>query len=287
MLKIENLSYTYPKQRQATIDGLSLEVNEGGVYGLLGPNGAGKSTLLYLICGLLTPQTGSVTLHGLNTRRRLPSTLADIFIVPEEFELPAVKLSTYVKETSRFYPRFSHETMQRNLQMFELEGNPSLGALSMGQKKKVYMSFALACNTPLMLMDEPTNGLDIPGKAAFRRFIAANMTDERSVIISTHQVADINRLLDHVIILDAHRVMLNASTQDIMDRLAFLSTDDSSVIEQAYYAVPSLKGAQVVLPAGDVQTEIDLETLFGFATTQPEKLASVFSSPLTASNDEQ
>lgn len=278
MLEINNLSFTYPKQKSPTINGLSFSVSEGGVYGLLGPNGAGKSTLLYLISGLLTPQRGEVKLNGVNTRLRRPSTLADIFIVPEEFSLPATKLSTYIRHTSCFYPRFSHEDMKRHLEMFELDGDLNLGALSMGQKKKVYMSFALACNTPLLLMDEPTNGLDIPGKVTFRRFIASNMTDERSVIISTHQVADINRLLDHVIILDNRNVLMNASTEDITSRLAFLTTDNPALISSALYAQPTLGGTAIVVPADGNETEINLETLFTLATEQPALIKALFTS---------
>lgn len=279
MLKINHLTFTYPRQKSPTIDDLSLSVSEGGVYGLLGPNGAGKSTLLYLVCGLLTPRSGEVTLNGVNTRLRRPSTLADIFLVPEEFSLPAVKLSSFVAHTSAFYPNFSNDDMKRHLATFELEGDPDLGALSMGQKKKVYMSFALACNTPLLLMDEPTNGLDIPGKVAFRRFIASNMTDERSVIISTHQVADINRLLDHVIILDNHSVLLNASTADITSRLSFATTDDPALIASALYAQPALGGTSVILRSeGGDETEINLETLFSLATGHPEAINSLFTS---------
>lgn len=279
MLEINNLTFTYPKQKNPTIDGLSFAVNEGGVYGLLGPNGAGKSTLLYLISGLLTPRSGNVMLNGVDTRLRRPSTLSDIFLVPEEFSLPQVSLSTFVKHTSSFYPNFSFEDMSRHLQMFGIDGDPNLGALSMGQKKKVYMSFALACNTPLLLMDEPTNGLDIPGKVTFRQFIATNMTEDRSMIISTHQVADINRLLDHIIILDNHNVLLNASTQDITSRLAFLTTDNPAVVAKSLYSQPSLGGTAIIIEAGDGQeTEINLETLFSLATERPEVISYLFTS---------
>jgi len=284
MLQINNLTFTYPKQKAPTINGLTLAVNEGGVYGLLGPNGAGKSTLLYLISGLLTPKAGNVIFNGTDTRLRKPSTLADIFLVPEEFMLPAVNLSEYVKHTSCFYPNFSTEDMNRHLEMFEIEGDPNLGALSMGQKKKVYMSFALACNTPLLLMDEPTNGLDIPGKATFRRFIASNMTDERSVIISTHQVADINLLLDHVLILNNSRVLLNASTSDITSKLAFTTTENPDVIARSLFSQPSLGGTAVILPAAEGQeTEINLETLFQLATEKTETIKGLF----TTNNSQQ
>ncbi len=277
MLQINNLTFTYPRQKEPTINGLTFAVNEGGVYGLLGPNGAGKSTLLYLISGLLTPKSGNVIFNGTDTRLRRPTTLAGIFLVPEEFMLPSVRLSEYVKRTSCFYPNFSTEDMNRHLRMFEIEGDPNLGALSMGQKKKVYMSFALACNTPLLLMDEPTNGLDIPGKATFRRFIASNMTDDRSVIISTHQVADINLLLDHVLILNDSRMLLNASTSDITSKLAFTMTENPGIIANSLFSQPSLGGTAVILPATEGQeTEINLETLFQLATENPETIKELF-----------
>ncbi len=178
MLEIDNITFNYPRQRENVLEDFSLRLSPGGIYGLLGRNGAGKSTLLYIICGLLFPQKGRVIYSGAETRRRLPDTLADIFIVPEEFTLPAVSLNQYIKINSSFYPKFSLDDMHRHLSTFDIATDINLGALSMGQKKKVYMSFALACNTSLLLMDEPTNGLDIPGKSAFRRFICSSLRED-------------------------------------------------------------------------------------------------------------
>ena len=136
--------------------------------------------------------------HDVNVRLRQPVTLRDMFLVPEEFDLPPISLLSYVELNSPFYPRFSKEDMVKYLHYFEMDQDVNLGALSMGQKKKVFMSFALATNTSLLIMDEPTNGLDIPGKSQFRKFIASGMTDDKTIIISTHQVRDIDRILDHV-----------------------------------------------------------------------------------------
>ena len=149
----------------------SFSLEKGRVYGLLGKNGVGKSTLLYLMCGLLTPKHGRVMYHGVDTRRRLPETLRDVFLVPEEFDLPAVSLVQFVELNSPFYPNFSKEDMMTYLHLFEMDWNIHLGGLSMGQKKKVFMSFALATHTSLLLMDEPTNGLDIMAKSQFRKFV--------------------------------------------------------------------------------------------------------------------
>lgn len=279
MITIDNLTFTYPGRHNPTIGNLSLQLPEGSVYGLLGRNGVGKSTLLYLIAGLLTPNTGHIEFDGIDTRRRLPSTTASIFIVPEELTLPEISLRDYVAINAPFYPNFSHDDLHRHLETFEIDPRMryKLTNLSMGQRKKVFMSFALACNTPLVLMDEPTNGLDIPGKMAFRRFIASSVNENRTIIISTHQVRDIETLLDNVLIIDTERVLLNASTAEIGRRLAFVHTSDAEVAARALYAQPSVGGISAVLPNdGSFDTEINLECLFELASTRPDELAEIF-----------
>lgn len=277
MLKIEDLSFTYPKNRLKVFDTINLELPSGGIYGLLGPNGAGKSTLLYLICGLLTPCRGKVLYNNIDTRLREPQTLSQIFIVPEEFELPSVRLSQYLKMLMPFYPNFSVEDLHRNLEMFGFERNLHLGALSLGQKKKAFMCVALAANTPLLLMDEPTNGLDIPSKANFRGFIAGNMTEERTVIISTHQVADISQLIDHVLIMNQHEILLNQSIVSIQDHLAFGITNNPEEAMMALFAQPTIMGTNIVTFNPDhVETMVNLETLYMFVTNNPQMTKSIF-----------
>ena len=277
MLKVKNLTFCYPHKTIPVFEGLDMDIRAGGVYGLLGKNGAGKSTLLYLMAGLLTPRSGEVDLFGVNTRLRRPQTMRDIFIVPEEFDLPPVTLNKYLRLNSQFYPNFSMEDMRRHLQTFDLDTDMHLERLSMGQKKKVYMSFALACNTPLLLMDEPTNGLDIPGKASFRSFIASAMNDERAVVVSTHQVRDIELLLDHVVIIDGSTVVLDATMADVTRRLAFKIARDPQEVATALYAQPSVQGMQIVTEnAGGDETEADLEMLFSLAMSHPEALRKIF-----------
>lgn len=277
MLKVDNLTFSYGRSAWPVIRDLSLEVKPGRVYGLLGKNGVGKSTLLYLIAGLLTPQKGVVLMDGVNTRRRLPATLADIFIMPEEVLLPAMKLSEYVRHNAPFYPNFSHDDLTRHLGTFDIDGDVNLGELSMGQKKKVYMSFALACNTRLVLMDEPTNGLDIPGKEAFRSFVAGGMSDDRTIVISTHQIHDIDRLLDHVVIMDDSKVVFNRGMDEISERLKFVITDSAEVIRNAFISKPSIGGVAVVTANDDgMETDVDMEMLFNLATSNPGLLEYVF-----------
>lgn len=257
----------------------SFSLEKGRVYGLLGKNGVGKSTLLYLMCGLLTPKHGRVMYHGVDMRRRLPETLRDVFLVPEEFDLPAVSLVQFVELNSPFYPNFSKEDMMTYLHLFEMDWNIHLGGLSMGQKKKVFMSFALATHTSLLLMDEPTNGLDIMAKSQFRKFIASGMSDERTIVISTHQVRDIDNVLDHVVIMNNSRVLLDESIVRVTERLAFVESDSPALAEEALYKLPSVQGNSLLLPNREgVETKLNLELLFGAVLADPEKIKALFHS---------
>ena len=255
----------------------SLSLEKGRVYGLLGKNGAGKSTLLYLMSGLLTPKHGKVMYHDTDVRRRLPITLQDMFLVPEEFELPPISLISYIELNGNFYPRFSKEDMVKYLHFFEMDLDTDLGALSMGQKKKVFMSFALATNTSLLLMDEPTNGLDIPGKSQFRKFIASGMSDDKTIVISTHQVRDIDKVLDHVLIMDNSHVLLDQSITSICDKLLFVESDDRELVKTALYTLPSVQGNLLLLPnTENEESEINLELLFGATLAMPDKIVEMF-----------
>lgn len=277
MVKIEDLSYTYRKSKKSVLHDFSLTLEGGKIYGLLGKNGAGKSTLLYLISGLLTPERGKVLVQGKDVRRRLPETLADMFLVPEEFDLPKVKLSDYVAMYSPFYPKYREEDMKRSLNVFGIDDDVNLGALSMGQKKKVFMSFALATNTSLLIMDEPTNGLDIPGKSQFRKFMASCMNEDRVVVISTHQVKDIDKIIDHVLILDDSRVLLNAGVEQITEKLLFVESADAGLVSGAVYAQSSLVGNSLILENKDGKdSEINLETLFNAVLMHRDRFALMF-----------
>lgn len=209
MIRFENVSFCYNRGHQVLHD-FSLELSGGGVYGLLGKNGTGKSTMLYLMMGLLHPQRGRVTVDDTDTSLRDPGLLADMFIVPEEYDLPHVSLQRYVDAIAPLYPRFSHELLAHCLSDFEMDGDIHLGSLSMGQKKKVYMSIALASGTRYLFMDEPTNGLDILSKSQFRKVVISGMSLEKTILISTHQVHDVERLIDHVAIISNEGVLLNA-----------------------------------------------------------------------------
>ena len=267
MIDVNNISFKYAGEKDLVFDDFSLRLEENNIYGLLGKNGTGKSTLLYLISGLLRPKKGHVVFDGIETKLRRPETLSEIFIVPEEFDLPMMSLEQYVKINEPFYPRFSREVLENCLKDFELTTDLKLNALSMGQKKKVFMSFALAAGTKLLLMDEPTNGLDIPSKSQFRKVVAQYMTEDRTLIISTHQVHDVESLLDHILILSQQKLLLDASVADIQEKYTFEYRTPAEM-DDALYAEPSLQGNAVIAPrkADSPETQINLELLFNAVT---------------------
>lgn len=269
MIEIKNLSFAYPGSKRRVFDDFSLTLDQGRIYGLLGKNGEGKSTLLYLICGLLRARRGSISVDGSNAKDHKPELLSEVFIVPEEYNLPNMSMRRFVEVNKAFYPRFSEDVLNKCLCEFGLPAEPNLKALSMGQKKKVYMSFALASGTRYLLMDEPTNGLDIPSKSLFRKVVASNMTDDRTIVISTHQVHDVEQLLDHIIILDNSVVRLNKSVAEVTDRYRFELRQPSEMDDSVVYAEPSLQGNAVIArrQPEENETSINLELLFNAVTS--------------------
>jgi ABC-2 type transport system ATP-binding protein len=277
MLEVKNLSFSYGRRKAMVLEDFSLTLQKGSVFGLLGKNGTGKSTLLYLMSGLLRPQEGQVLYKGTDVVKRYPETLQDMFLVPEEVVLPNVKLKHYVKLNAPFYPKFSGEVLKACLSEFGMGEDLELGALSMGQKKKVFISFAIATNVTLLLMDEPTNGLDIPSKSQFRKMIATNMSDDKAVIISTHQVRDIDSLLDHVVIIDEKQLLLNESVANICDTLYFAEQCMNEPTDEALYVQPSVQGNHVVLPnTYHEDSNVNLEVLFNAILTEREKMQQMF-----------
>ena len=263
MIEINNLHFTYKGTTKEILSGINLELKEGQICGLLGKNGEGKTTLLYLICGMLRATDGDITVMGMNSQEKRAEMLREVFIVPEEFQLPDMSLKAYLNMNRSFYPNFSDEVFFDCLKEFELPSDVKLKRLSMGQKKKVYMSVALASNTRLLLMDEPTNGLDIPSKKVFRQVVARHMSDERTIVISTHQVHDISSLVDHIVILNDRNIVGDCSVSDITDKFTFEIRRSDENKDDVVYSEASLQGDAVIAHRGDrPETAIDLELLF-------------------------
>jgi len=277
MIDVNKVSFSYGRKKSKVLDGFSMQLAEGSVYGLLGKNGTGKSTLLYLMAGLLRPQSGQVLYKGAEVTKRYPNILQDMFLVPEEFALPNVSLKQYVKLNAPFYPNFSDELLRNCLRDFDMNEDIHLGELSMGQKKKAFMCFALATNTSLLMMDEPSNGLDIPSKSQFRKVIASGMSDDKAVIISTHQVRDIDSLLDHVLIMDGSELLLNESVANICEKLYFAEQGMNEPTDDALYVQASVQGNSVILPnTYGEESKMNLEVLFNAMLAERVKMQSMF-----------
>ena len=266
MIDIKNLSFGYNKKKLLYKD-LNLVFESGNIYGLLGRNGAGKSTLLKNIIGLLFPTTGTISVNGYTPYKRLPSFLETIYFIPEEVYVPALSVNRYIDLFSKFYSGFNSEQFFEYLQRLDVTTEKKLNTLSFGQQKKFIIAFALACNTKVLLLDEPTNGLDIPSKKRFRKLIASVMNGERTILVSTHQIRDLDNLIDHVIIVDNGELLLNASLQEIEEKFCFKILDNEMPGIVILYEEDTLKGKAVVVEnINNEDSKINLEHLFNAVT---------------------
>lgn len=271
MLKINTLQFRYSKKQPPLFENLDCELDPGSIVGLLGKNGAGKTTLLKLMIGLLTPSDGAVRVLDHIPSERKPSLLQDVYFVPEELHHPSVSLLKYVKANAGFYPRFDHALLQRLMEDFKLPEGKKLNELSYGQKKKFLISFALSTKCRLLVLDEPTNGLDIPSKAIFRRVMAGSLDEDQLVIISTHQVRDVENLIDRVLMLDNGRIIMQKSIYDISSKLKFSNATSVEGAEILYHEmVPG--GYKVITPQRDGQSPVDIELLFNAVSNVGEKM---------------
>jgi len=276
MINISNLHFSYKKKK--VFNGLSLGLQAGHIYGLLGKNGTGKSTLLRNIAGLLFPQQGNIEVMGFVPGKRQPAFLQNIFMVAEEFFLPDVTVKKYVKYNAPFYPNFNHQQFQSYLEEFDIPQENTLQNMSYGQKKKVLISFGLACNTAILLMDEPTNGLDIMSKSKFRKLIAGAVTDHNCIVISTHQVKDLESLIDRVTIIDEGHILFDQTIENISRQLQFKISFDYEEVSDALYKEPGLQGNAVVCKNKDGEdTKLDLELLYKAVVTNGDAVTKAFS----------
>jgi ABC-2 type transport system ATP-binding protein len=274
MVRIRNLHFGYSR-RVLQLENLNLDLQRGRIYGLLGKNGAGKSTLLKNIVGLAFPLSGTCEVNGHASARRRPDTLQDLFFLPEEVQMPPVTATQLAATTGGFYPHFSEAAFHDYLCELDVPSHVRLTTLSFGQQKKAMIAFALATNTGLLVLDEPTNGLDIPSKAQFRKLVARALGEERCVIISTHQVRDLDSLIDTVLVLHQRRIVLNETIDQLSEQLSFGTAPGGAPVPEALYAEPSVRGQQVIRPnhAG-AYSKVDLEMLFNAMVGQESAVAT-------------
>lgn len=274
MVNIENLEFSYPKHQ--VFKGIDLKLEEGKIYGLLGQNGVGKTTLLKIISGLLKSNGGKCTVDGWNPFERQPEFLKELFYVPEDFVGPDEAVEVFAKHLGVFYPNFDLDRFFRMMAVFEVNPADKFTKMSYGQAKKSIISVALALRTKLLLMDEPSNGLDIPSKSQLRRVIAQCADDSSTIIISTHQVRDLENLIDPIIILDnIEGVLLNASIEKISQKLYF--SLDSAKDETALYSEPTLGGyMKVNLNSDEKESKVNIEALFNAVLCNKKTMIELF-----------
>ncbi|MBI9093707.1 MAG: ABC transporter ATP-binding protein [Sphaerochaeta sp.] len=276
VILMQDIGFSYGKKPLFTH--LNLEIKRGNIYGLLGKNGSGKTTLLKLICGQLFPDEGFTSALGSDPTVRKPAMLSEIFYLPEEFPLPKMKATEYLKMRSVFYPRFDNLMFLQFCKDFELDMQQNLSEMSLGQKKKLLLAFGLASNTSLLILDEPTNGLDIPSKRQFRQTVASAMTEDRTFIISTHQVRDMENLIDPLIILHDGNIIFNDTVDSITGKYVMgLVTTDPVQDEKVVYKEKVLGGWMVLRERGEQEEEregqpLDLETLFNVVVERSTRM---------------
>lgn len=273
MIEIANLTFGYGNHK--LFDDINLSLKAGHIYGLLGKNGAGKSTLLKSITGLVFPWQGTCTINGFVADKRLPAFLQELFFVPEDIYLPTVTAQQFADSTAHFYPKFNRAEFVKTLSEFDVPLDSILTKMSFGQQKKAMIAFALATNTALLVMDEPTNGLDIPSKSQFRKVIASALTEDRCIIISTHQVRDLDNLIDSVLILHDQKIVVAKSLDEIAEKVNFGITQSTDYI----YGEEGIAGISAIsLNTDGGYSKVDMELLFNAITENNKTLSQILNS---------
>ncbi len=274
MIHTNNLTYGYSRW-QPVLDNICLELLKGHIYGLLGKNGVGKSTLLKLLTGALLGR-GEYTVGGMDPRDRRPEFFQTFRLVHENEVIHNLYIEELAEATAPFYPTFDRSLFRRALDEFEVPADKRLTTMSLGQQKKALISLAVACNTPYLFMDEPTNGMDIPSKSTFRRLIASQTDSERTIVISTHQVDDLENLIDSVIILENNGILLSRTLQEIGTRLTFGVAEPG---DEILYCEPTLRGTwSIMLNTSGIEAPVDTKLLFNAVVKNPARFKEIFSS---------
>ena len=275
MITLKELSFSYSRKKEV-LDRINLEVGSGHICGLLGKNGEGKTTLLNLLSGQIFPDQGSCLVLEEIPSERNARFLQQIFLLPEEISMPEVTAIEYIKMYAPFYPTFRDDICKACVESFEINLSDRLSKMSQGQRKKVAITLALAAHTPQLLMDEPPNRLDLPSTATFRRLVASLRDDKQTLIISTHQVRDLESLIDTVLILDQRQTLLNKTLNEIGEKLYFGPLLPE---EKALYSEPTPQGTIGVTAREDKEeTAVSLELLFNAAITYPKEIQRIMNS---------
>ena len=273
MIKISNLAFSYGDN--VVLKDISMELQEGRIYGLLGENGVGKTTLLTLLSGLKRIQSGTLEIDGQNPHDRQHSFLSNIYYLPDEVPAPRRKALDFARDNGQYWENFNISKFSEIMKIFDTDEEFRMDQMSYGQLKKTFISFALACNTKYLFMDEPTNGLDIPSKAQFRKAVSKYTSDESTLLISTHQARDLEAIIDPIIILDRRDVLLSASLDEIAQKLYF---DYSSELNPTALYSEMVPGGNIqVIPNTDgIESKVNIEALFNAVLQHKKEIKEMF-----------
>ena len=273
MIKIENLGFCYGEN--IVLKNITMTLQEGRIYGLLGENGVGKTTLLTLLCGLKKPMAGSIEIDSMKPFDRKPSLLSEIYYLSDEVAEANMTAAEYAENYGKFWVGFDYNKFMGVMSIMENDPQKKMNQMSFGQLKKTHIAFALACNTKYLFMDEPTNGLDIPSKSQFRKALMKFTREDSTLLISTHQVRDLENVIDPIIILDKQQVLLNASVQEISEKL-FFDYGNEPDPAALYREMTPGGNIQVTVNTEMKESKVNLEALFNTAHQHKELMKSIF-----------
>jgi ABC-2 type transport system ATP-binding protein len=217
VIEIKKLSRRFGSK--LALDNVSLTVPRGGVFGLIGGNGAGKTTLLKHVMGMLKAQTGSVKVLGLDPIAQPVGVLSRMGYLSEERDLPNwMRVRELIRYTQAFYPTWDDRFAEELQEMFELDPNTKIRALSRGQRARAGLLVALAHRPELLVLDEPSSGLDPVVRRDILGAIIRTIAEEgRTVLFSSHLLDEVERVADHIAMIHDGRVVLADSMDDLKD----------------------------------------------------------------------
>lgn len=277
MIRIEKLGFSYGQV--PVLKNITMNLEPGKIYGLLGENGVGKTTLLTLLAGLKKPLQGSIDIDGSAPYSRIPQVLENQFYLADEMLPVPMKAAEYARITGEFWPNYKQDTFEEIMELFENTSDKKMSEMSTGQLKKTYISLALALGCKYLFLDEPTNGLDIPSKAQFRSALMKYTGEDSTIVISTHQVRDLENIIDPIIILDRQDVLLNASLEEISRKLYF---DYGTQLHPESLYSEQLPGGfiQVYPNAEGADSKVNIEALFNAVHHNKEFIKGLFAETL-------
>ncbi len=274
MINLEHLTYSYNKGTDAVNDATGKVTP--GIWLLLGENGAGKTTLLKLMAGVLRPRTGVCRLDGEETALHAPSVMRRLFFLPDELEVPAQTVRALAAADGIFYPNFSQETLDSNLEAFGLNGKEEITRTSLGTRRKLLAAYALALGVDMLLLDEPANGLDIDSKKTLRRLMAGCVESEQTVIVSTHNISDLRELYDGLMLMHGGRLTVCLTADQILSRLSCVRS--ATAVPDALYSERSAGVVSSIVRAdGSENGGIDYTLLYSAVMSGNTEIIKILS----------